>query len=421
MTVVSSLFRELSFLLRQRAIAGLLVLALLLSSLSISTGLTEIAHHRATIERMVLADKADRENALAKAEDWGGAAYSSFHLTYLPPSDLAFAALGQRDSSPWKHRVNLLALEGQIHAADTANPELALAGRIDFAFIVAVLAPLLVILLLHDLRAGERAAGRHDLLIATAGRSGGLWPMRASALVATLAVCVLLPFWVGAALAGTQLAKVLAVSLLVCVHLLFWAAVSYWAGARAAAGSVILTGLVGFWLLLTAILPAITRVSIERAISIPAGGDIVLTQREVVNDAWDLPKNVTMEAFVARHPEWENEAQIDRPFEWKWYYAFQQVGDQSAETLSTSYRQGILERDRAASLAAFVSPPVLIDRTLQGLAGTDTRAALAYETTVRDFHARLRTWLYPKLFLEEPFDRAALSDLPAYQPLVVDE
>ena len=421
MTVVSSLFRELSFLLRQRAIAALLVLALLLSSLSISTGLTEIAHQRATIERIALADKADRENAMAKAEDWGGVAYSSFHLTYLPPSDLAFAALGQRDLSPWKHRVNLLALEGQIHAADTANPELALAGRIDFAFIVSVLAPLLVILLLHDLRAGERAAGRHDLLIATAGRSGGLWPMRASALVATLAVCLLLPFWVGAALASTQLAKVLAVSLLVCVHLLFWAAVSYWAGARAAAGSVILTGLVGFWLLLTAILPAITRVSIERAISIPAGGDIVLTQREVVNDAWDLPKNVTMEAFIARHPEWENEAQIDRPFEWKWYYAFQQVGDQSAETLSTNYRKGIHERDRAASLAAFVSPPVLIDRTLQGLAGTDTRAALAYETTVRDFHARLRTWLYPKLFLEEPFDRAALSDLPAYQPLVVDE
>lgn len=417
----SSLFRELCFLLRQRSVAGLLVLALSLSTLSVTTGLTEIAHQRVTLERMLLADRADRDSAIAKAEDWGGAAYDSFHLTYLPPSDLAFAALGQRDTSPWKHRIHMLALEGQIHAADTANPELALAGRVDFAFIVSVLAPLLVILLLHDLRAGERAAGRHDLLVATAGRSGGLWPIRASALVVALSVCLLLPFWVGAALGGTQLAKVLSVSLLVCLHLLFWGAISYWASARAAAGSVILTGLIGFWLLLTAILPAISRVSIERAIPIPAGGDIVLTQREAVNDAWDLPKNVTMDAFVARHPDWENHAQISRPFEWKWYYAFQQVGDQSAEALSASYREGILERDRAASLAAFVSPPVLIDRALQGLAGTDTRAALAYDTAVRDFHARLRTWFYPKLFLEEPFDRAAVSDLPAFQPLVVDE
>jgi ABC-2 type transport system permease protein len=416
MSLVLRLFRELRFLLRQRAVAGLLVLAMLLSALSVTNGLAEIAHQRMTLERMILADKADRDGALAKAEDWGSAAYSSFHLTYLPPSDLAFAAMGQRDASPWKHRIHMLALEGQIHAADTANPELALAGRIDFAFIVSVLAPLLVILLLHDLRAGERAAGRHDLLIATAGQSGRLWPIRASALIATLAVCLLLPFWVGAALAGTQLAKVLAVSLLVCIHLLFWAAVSYWAGARAAAGSVILTGLIGFWLLLTAILPAITRVSIERAISIPAGGDIVLTQREAVNDAWDLPKNVTMEAFGARHPEWENYTQVSRPFEWKWYYAFQQVGDQTAEALSTTYREGIRERDQAAALAAFSSPPALVDRALQGLAGTDTRAALAYDASVRDFHTRLRTWYYPKLFRGEPFEPAALSALPVYQP-----
>jgi len=31
--------------------------------------------------------------------------------------------------------------------------------------------PLVLIVLLHDLRASERAAGRHDLLVATAGRA----------------------------------------------------------------------------------------------------------------------------------------------------------------------------------------------------------------------------------------------------------
>jgi len=70
---------------------------------------------------------------------------------------------------------------------------------------------------------------------------------------------------------------------------------------------------------------------------------------------------------------------------------------------------------------AFVSPPVLTGRALQGLAQTDTRAALGHDTCVRDFHARRRAWFYPKLFFEEPFGRAALSELPAYQPLAVCE
>jgi ABC-2 type transport system permease protein len=29
-----------------------------------------------------------------------------------------------------------------------------------------------------------------------------------------------------------------------------------------------------------------------------------MTQREAVNDAWDLPKAATMDAFVERHPQW---------------------------------------------------------------------------------------------------------------------
>lgn len=417
MNMLSHLVRELQFLLRQRAVAGLLVLATFLSALSIVTGLAEIAHQRTTLEQMISSDIVDRDNAHQKAEDWGGAAYDSFHLTYMPPSDLAFAAIGQRDIAPWKHRIHMLALEGQIHSADTANPELALAGRIDFAFIVSVLAPLFVILLLHDLRASERAAGRHDLLIATAGQPGALWRVRASGLMLVLAVCLLLPFWVGAALAGTQLVKVIAVSLLACAHLLFWAALSYWAGARAAAGAVILTGLIGLWLLLAAILPAITKVAVDRTISTPAGGDIVLTQREAVNDAWDLPKAVTMEAFVARHPEWAEHTEVSRAFEWKWYYAFQQVGDQAAEPLSAAYRERVLARDRAVSFAALLSPPSLVERYLQHLAGTDVQGSQAYDTSVRSFHASLRKWYYPKLFRDEPFAPEALARLPSYTPV----
>ena len=148
---MSSLLRETRFLLRDRGAVLWIALALLLSAAATGFGIAEVRDQRATIAMLLEEDARERKSALAGQEDWGGAAYAAFHLTYAPPSDLAFAALGQRDTAPWLHRVRILALEGQIHEADTRNADFGLIGRFDFAFMAATLAPLLLILLLHDL------------------------------------------------------------------------------------------------------------------------------------------------------------------------------------------------------------------------------------------------------------------------------
>lgn len=54
----------------------------------------------------------------------------------------------------------MLVLEGQIHEANRRNANFGLIGRFDLAFLAATVAPLLLILPLHDLRSGERVAGR---------------------------------------------------------------------------------------------------------------------------------------------------------------------------------------------------------------------------------------------------------------------
>ena len=57
-------------------------------------------------------------------------------------------------------------------------------------------------------------------------------------------------------------------------------------------------------------------------------------QREAVNDAWDLPKSSTMEQFYESQPEWSDSSPLGDDFHWKWYYAFQQVGDETAADLA---------------------------------------------------------------------------------------
>lgn len=410
----SALRREAAFVARDRSVWAWWLVVLCLSVLAVSAGLSEVRQQKAIITRLDEADRADRQAALRAQKDWGGAAYHSFHLTFDPPSDFAFAALGRRDDAAWKHRVRMLALEGQIHERDAGHPVLALIGRFDFAFLAAFVLPLVLIVLLHDLRASERVAGRHDLLVATAGHPARLWRLRAGLRAGGVLLCAALPLLVAAGLSGSAAPTLLAACALLLVYVLFWTGVCAAVAALQHTGEVILATLVSLWILLGVVVPAAGRMAIDRAVPVPSGADIIMTQREAVNDAWDLPKATTMMAFVERHPQWAAYTGVERPFEWKWYYAFQQVGDQKAQALSQAYTAGRLQRDRLAGWLAVIAPPVLLERSLQALAGTDLRASLAYEARVRAFHASLREFYYPKLFRDEAFDPAARVALPQF-------
>ena len=413
-SIMASLRREARFMLRERAMRLWLLVALAVSVIAVSAGSVEVAAQRATIERLLTADRADRAAQLAQQSEWGSAAYYASHLTYDPPSALAFAALGERDTMPWKHRIRMLALEGQIHEADVANPELALVGRFDLAFVAAFLLPLLVIVALHDLRARERQAGRLELLMSLS--DGRLWALRGGLRGMAIGVCVLLPGLVGGVISGAPWAALAALAAVVLLHAAFWTVVCVVAAAAARSAAVVLSVLIALWWSTAVLLPATAAAMIERSVSLPAGGGIVLLQREAVNDAWDLPKDTTMSAFVASYPQWTAHTTVSRPFEWKWYYAFQEVGDLRAAPLSDARRRGIAERHRLAGRWAWASPSALVERALQRLAGTDAAASQRYLDRVRAFHASLREFHYPKLFLDEPFDRSRTAGLPLWTP-----
>ncbi len=410
----SGLKREMHFACQQKALLGLWLAAFMLSSFAVLTGLAEVSHQQRTISELLMADKDERESVLAEQSDFGLAAYYTFHLTYAPPSSLAFAALGERDTYPWKHRIRMLALEGQIYETDTPNPELAQAGRVDYAFVLSFLVPLIIILLLYDIQASERKANRFDLLIATATQPEQLWLLRILVRVLTLYLCLLIPFWIATSVAGTALSSVLMTSLISLLYMAFWTALCAWIMRKDHEPPRLASTLMGIWLLLCAIIPVGGHLLIKQGVDGPNGGDVVLLQREAVNDAWDIPQQKTMDDFVTTHPEWKNHVEMKSLFEWKWYYAMQQVGDMKAGTLSNDYHEAIKQRDKLASLVSLISPPMLVQRQLTRLAETDVKAALSYEQKVRHYHTELRHFYYPLLFEGQAFHVETLNNLPQF-------
>jgi len=415
---MSLLRHELRLLLRQRLTVIALALLALLTVGALAVGMAEIGRQRAAIAAIPAAQSEDIgavADYVDRTKDAGSAAYYSFHPTWDAPAPLAFAALGMRDVSPFILRVRALGLEAQIYDGDTFNPELALPGRFDFAFVLVFLAPLFVIALFHDLVSGEREAGRQRTLDALPNGGRALWRRRTALRLMLLWAVLGVPFIVASAIAGVAAATIVIVLALILAYLLFWVGLAALVGRLRWSSVTNAATLAAAWLVLVLIVPTLANVAINAAIPVNQGAEIALAQREAVNGAWDIPREDTMQRFYARHPQWADSPPLGPEFHYKWYLAFHQNGDESVAESARAYRAGLEARDAAGRALGWVLPSVGVQALLTRLAQTDLTAQLAYQDRVRAFHQRLRNFYYGYLFRDQPFARADFDRAPRFE------
>lgn len=410
---------ELRLFARQRIALLAIVLMGMLSVASVWAGMAEIAQQQAAIERIQPRQAAD-EAAIARwvsmEGDAGSAAYYTQHAAWDAPSALAFAAMGQRDVAPYILRVSALGLEGQLQQSENYNAELALPGRFDWAFVLTYLAPLLLIALLHDLRSGEREAGRLTMLDATARSRWSLWGRRIALRVTVLFAALVIPFVVATLMSGASLSNGAAVVGLAALYIVFWTAVCVLAARPQRASVANAANLAALWLILTLILPALALVVVNSAIPVRQGVELTLAQRENVHAGWDRPKDETMQAFFREHPEWRATAPIEGGFHWKWYYAFQHMGDVSVRGQVAAYRDSLLARSHWTDRLGIVLPAVGVQSSIHAIARTDLGAQIAFQDRIRAFHDRLRQFYYPYVFNETPFRQNDFAETPRWRP-----
>ncbi|HLM52400.1 MAG TPA: DUF3526 domain-containing protein, partial [Pseudoxanthomonas sp.] len=409
---------ELALVLRSRLAAVSLVLLLVVAILAVFAGLRTVRAQNEAITRSIAAQQA--EQALVARQYAGGAGdagyvgYYTFHPTWDRPAPLAFAALGQRDVQPHLLRVRLLGLQSQLYESDPANPEMALAGSFDFAFVLVYLLPLVAIALMHDLVSGEREAGRLGLLLATATRPARMWRRRALLRYGLVLAALLPAFALGCVVAGVPLSHALAAALVAALYAGFWFGAFASIAARVRSSAAGAMGMFALWLALTLLLPTAANTLINRAVPAGRGVDLMLAQRQWVHGAWDEPKEATFERFFRSHPQWRGTPPVTGRFHWKWYYAMHQAGDEAVAPQPAEYEASLRARQRWAQRAGWAMPGIAAQAVMQRLANTDLDAQLRYRERIAAFHASLRHYFYPYLFDERPFRMRDVDAMPHY-------
>ena len=257
---------ELRLLLRARLSVVALILLAILTAAAVTAGMVEISRQRTAIAAIPAAqaeDIAAVADYVDRTKDAGSAGYYSFHPTWDAPSPLAFAALGMRDVSPYILRVRALGLEAQIYDGDVFNPQLALPGRFDFAFVLVFLAPLFVIALFHDLVSAEREAGRARMLEALPNGGRALWRRRTWLRLMLLWAALAVPFVAAATIEGVGFATILIVLLSIIAYLLFWTGLAALVGRLRWSSVANAATLAASWLVLVLVVPTLANVAIN--------------------------------------------------------------------------------------------------------------------------------------------------------------
>jgi ABC-2 type transport system permease protein len=404
-----------------RADKGLLILTLLTlfaGLYGIYYGTTEIERQR---ENIAALNELTEHNVEEMKEKFPGDADAGdigyYHSTFAVnhPGSWASLSMGQRDVNPYYIKLRLLNLQSQLYDTENINPLKVLSGNFDLAFVLVYLFPLLIIGLCFNILSAEKEQGTLPLLLS---QPIGL-PLIVEAkltfriilvLALALALSAVAMVW-GNVTPDGRVTLWLGVVVFYC---LFWFGVAFLVAALQKNSAFNAVTLLGVWLMLTIVIPALLNVYVAIKQPVPQALELTIKQREVVHAGWDKPKRETMETFFALYPEWTDTTEIQGRFAWRWYYAFQHLGDVAVQDLASEYQESLFARHQLVERLNVWSVPVNVQGIFNAMAGSDLPAHLAFLQSATQHHDSLREFYYPFLFRQVAFTHADYEKEPRH-------
>jgi ABC-2 type transport system permease protein len=320
------------------------------------------------------------------------------------PDPWAALSIGQRDANPFYIKLRLLAVQNQLYNSENTNPDKLATGSFDLAFVLVFILPLFIVAVCFNLYSAEKERGTLALLMSQPLSLTQL--LLAKLLFRFLLVLLLVSllilagsFYSGAAY-DIRLIVWLVAALL---YSLFWFGVCYAVIVLRKSSAFNAISLLGVWLVLTIILPVLINVITQLNVPVTEGLQLTLKQREEVHAGWDRPKEQTMSRFFTFYPQYRNTSKSEAQFKWKWYYAFQELGDRSVDSLYQVYTDKLKSRAGLAGSLSSLSAPATLQHILNAACGTDLSTQMAFTERARQYHEQLKAFYYPFLFEDQPF------------------
>jgi len=401
--------------LRSQAVLASLVLIILLGSISIGIGKQFLSQKKEAIDQVESYQKShiDRNVSFHK-DDLGLLMYYLKFAFIKSPTQLAGLSIGQSDINPNVQRITIKNLEGQRYDTDLFNPMNLQSGNLDLSFVLIYLLPLLIVVFTFNLLSEETETGTWRLVSVQT-------PSKMKYLLTKLSVRFIIILAVLAILLGTSKivlsiplnVNFIMVTMLLLLYVTFWFALCLLVinFKRSSGFNALL--LLSIWLVLLILLPAGINAYLTNKYPVPEALSTMITQRDGYHTKWDTDKTETLKKFYAHYPQFEEFGYPIEGFNWTWYYAMQQMGDDESLKETEAFRLKITEREAASKRISAFIPNMHLQLAINELSGTSLDQHLDFLDATEHFHEDLRLFFYPRIFEEQ---KAGSIDWAKFEP-----
>jgi ABC-2 type transport system permease protein len=339
-------------------------------------------------------------------------------LAILPPQPLGAIAIGQSDLLPSQVQVTTASALTSSAAEETENPLALLTGRLDLAFVLVVVFPLLVLAATFNVAAGEREGGTLGLLLAQPVSPRGILGRKLAArgigvILATLLATGAVAAAVGALATPGQFALLLAV---VAAYGVFWLGVGIAVNGLGRNSGTSAMAALAAWLTVVVVAPAVFGAAV--ALFAPAPSRMALmTELRAASNAANARGEALLQKYYLDHPEMMAGGESGEGggnFAARSLLVAEEIDAVMAPTMAEFDRR-VEQQLALADRWRFTSPALVAHAALLDLAGTSPARHRDFSAQVRRFHGEWRAFLTPRAVRGEHLSAATLRDsLPRF-------
>jgi ABC-2 type transport system permease protein len=340
--------------------------------------------------------------------------------TILPPATLAPLAIGQRDVQPFWAQVSTRTKQTFFVNDEIENPAVMVSGRLDLAFVILVVYPLIILALTFDAVAGERERGTLAIVLAQPvdPRRVLSAKLAARALLAlaltlglTFAAVLATGVSLGSADAWLRLALWCAV---IVVYGAFWFGVSMAVNAARMSAAASAVSLLAVWLGVVVVLPAVAAAIVT--VTHPSPSRLALTTRlREATDAAASNREDAMASFLIDHPAYIADASSGAPDPNVVSMALQDAAERLMAPEYAAFDSALDAQREAAAAFRFLSPALVTQSALLDLAGAGEARFRSYERQFDVYHASWRDFFFSRTLNRRPLTPADWDAIPMFR------
>jgi ABC-2 type transport system permease protein len=433
----TTIFRyEWRQLWRDRWIIAVLGLFLLLTAYAVFNGTEKVATRTGAIakakEELARAEakqKSDIDSVAAGLkvvkETWRDPRLLSMVGSRLPrvaameAEPFAFVATGQSDLFTHYTRPVLYGEASALGFSELSNPVQLLFGSFDLAFVCIYLLPLLVLAFSYNILSAERESGTLRLTLAQP-ISVLRWllaklAVRFLILTAIVVFSVVLSFLAFGFPVHEHVGQMLLLFGFVLPYMLFWFLVALLVNLLGQSSGSNAVALVSIWIALVLIVPAVISQMANTLYPVPSRIHL-LHQYRLAEAAAEKNANQILKDYYRAHPELapKDSTQTNQYQFWLEYFASLDVVKAAVQPVLDRHDRALRAQQQWVEQLRFASPSILLQTSLNQLAGTAPANYTAFREQVIRFADDWRGYFMPRMFANERMQPADFDQLPAF-------